>query len=202
MATRAKVYSLRAVVPKPEAPKDEARGREGVRTFSKETMASGRPARIECLEIGGQTYSIERGLASVVGVEDEWYDDVRDPAATIGALKQMKSGGPDLFTFWQRMPDVEARYPYHLEWDDLAVRRFPPTIAGGLADQVTGPQPDSQGGEGRARRQEAAYDDDFIRGMTTIFNESRVRQGRPFWHYGKDFETVKRQFSRFLFGSA
>jgi hypothetical protein len=26
-----------------------------------------------------------------------------------------------------------------------------------------------------------------------------VRQGTPFWHYGKDFETVKRQFSRFLF---
>ncbi len=35
--------------------------------------------------------------------------------------------------------------------------------------------------------------------MTAIFNESPIRQGRRFWHYGKDFETVKRQFSRFLF---
>src|SRR5205814_1496754 len=26
-----------------------------------------------------------------------------------------------------------------------------------------------------------------------------VRQGRRFWHYGKDFQTVKRQFSRCLF---
>ena len=46
---------------------------------------------------------------------------------------------------------------------------------------------------------ETVYDDDFVRGMTAIFNESPVRQGRRFWHYGKDFETVKRQFSRYLF---
>ena len=45
---------------------------------------------------------------------------------------------------------------------------------------------------------ETDYDDDFVRGMTAIFNESPVRQGRKFWHYGKDFETVKRQFSRYI----
>src|SRR5207249_7831640 len=46
---------------------------------------------------------------------------------------------------------------------------------------------------------EVSYDDDFVRGVTAIFNETPVRQGRRFWHYGKDFETVKRQFSRYLF---
>ena len=46
---------------------------------------------------------------------------------------------------------------------------------------------------------EAAYDDEFVRGMTEIFNEAPIRQGRRFWHYGKDFETVKQQFSRYLF---
>jgi hypothetical protein len=46
---------------------------------------------------------------------------------------------------------------------------------------------------------EATFNDDFVQGMVEIFNESPVRQGRPFWHYGKDFETVKHQFSRFLF---
>ena len=45
---------------------------------------------------------------------------------------------------------------------------------------------------------EAVYDDDFVRGMTAIFNETPVRQGRRFWHFGKDFDTIKRQFSRFL----
>jgi hypothetical protein len=45
----------------------------------------------------------------------------------------------------------------------------------------------------------ATFDDDFIRGMVAIFNESPVRQGRPFWHYGKDFDTVKREFSKYLY---
>jgi len=43
-----------------------------------------------------------------------------------------------------------------------------------------------------------AYDDEFVEGMTAIFNESPIRQGRKFWHYGKDFATVKSQFSRYV----
>ena len=43
------------------------------------------------------------------------------------------------------------------------------------------------------------FHDKFVEGMTAIFNETPVRQERKFLHYGKTFETVKRQFSRFLF---
>ena len=46
---------------------------------------------------------------------------------------------------------------------------------------------------------EIAYDDEFVRGMVKIFNETPMRQGRHFWHYGKDFGTVKEQFSRYIF---
>jgi hypothetical protein len=35
--------------------------------------------------------------------------------------------------------------------------------------------------------------------MAAIFNESPVRQGSPFRHYGKDESTIKREFSRYLF---
>ena len=41
----------------------------------------------------------------------------------------------------------------------------------------------------------AAFDDDLVRGITAIFNESPFRQGKPFWHYGKDFDTVKKEMS-------
>src|SRR3989442_10141349 len=44
-----------------------------------------------------------------------------------------------------------------------------------------------------------SFDDELIQGVTSIFNETPIRQGRRFLHYGKDFETVKREFSRFLF---
>ena len=36
------------------------------------------------------------------------------------------------------------------------------------------------------------------RGITKIYNESPMRQGKPFWHYGKDFETVRRENATFL----
>ena len=31
-----------------------------------------------------------------------------------------------------------------------------------------------------------------------VFNETPVRRGKPFWHYGKDFETLKQGLSRDL----
>jgi len=46
---------------------------------------------------------------------------------------------------------------------------------------------------------ETTFDDEFVRGIVEIFNETPVRQGRSFWHYGKNFETVKREFSTYLF---
>jgi hypothetical protein len=35
--------------------------------------------------------------------------------------------------------------------------------------------------------------------MTAIFNETPIRQERTFLHYGKSFDTVKSEFSRYLF---
>ena len=42
------------------------------------------------------------------------------------------------------------------------------------------------------------FDDEFITGMTRIFNETPVRQGRRFWHYGKDFDTVRSSLHEIL----
>jgi hypothetical protein len=36
-------------------------------------------------------------------------------------------------------------------------------------------------------------DDKIVAGLKTIYDESPVRQGRKFWHYGKDLETIRRE---------
>ena len=41
-------------------------------------------------------------------------------------------------------------------------------------------------------------DDALIQGITEIYNETPVRQGKPFPHYGKDFSTVKSETSTLL----
>jgi len=40
--------------------------------------------------------------------------------------------------------------------------------------------------------------DELVRGIMEIFNQSLVRRGKRFWHYGKDFETLKQAHATFL----
>lgn len=171
-----------------------------LRMFPKETLIKGQPAQQECVEINGQVYSIARGPVTLLGLEDEWYEDVHDPAAVIETLRNSRGFKPDLFTFWQRLPVLEPKFAYPHEWEEIAVlpiksyeHWWNKQIKGTTRNMIRKSQ--KAGVEVR----ECTYNDDFIRGMTAIFNEAPVRQGRRFWHYGKDFETVKRQFSRYLF---
>src|SRR5438067_796336 len=40
-------------------------------------------------------------------------------------------------------------------------------------------------------------DDDLVAGIVAINNESALRQGKPFYHYGKSVEAVRRDYSSF-----
>ena len=44
----------------------------------------------------------------------------------------------------------------------------------------------------------AKLDDDFAAGIKAIYDATPVRQGRQFWHYGKDIDTVKRENGSYL----
>jgi hypothetical protein len=169
-------------------------------TVSKETLVKGKPTKMACLEIEGQTFAITRGPVTMVGLEDDWYEDVRDPEGVIETLKNSRGFKPDIFTFWQRLPDVHPKYSFPMELEEIAVLPIQSydhwwnhQIKSRIRNLIR--KSEKEGVEVR----ESTYDDDFVRGMTAIFNEAPVRQGRRFWHYGKDFDTVKRQFSRFLF---
>ena len=164
--------------------------------FIKDTLHNGRPVTMRYTTIADQSYEIRPGLLDVLVLEDEWYGDVTDPHAVERIARSAKAA--DLFTFCQRIPDIDPRYPFHLEWEDVAVL---PIMSYG--DWWTGIKAKVRSDIRRSEKRglvvrRAAFDDAFVQGMTRIFNESPVRQGRRFWHYGKDFETVKRQFSRFV----
>lgn len=168
-------------------------------TFVKETLVAGRPTTITCLEVAGQTYSLSNGPLGVVRLEDEWFDDVKDPETAIVALKESWRR-PDIFTFWQRLPDCEPRFDFFRVWETIAVL----PVLGFRHWWDSQIKPATRNLVRKAERKgvevrEVVYDDDFVRGMTEIFNETPIRQGRRFWHYGKDFETIKSQFSRYLF---
>ncbi len=167
-------------------------------TFVKHTLIDGRPATLRCAEIDGRSFGIRGWPISIASLEDEWFVDLDDPAAAVRELREL-SRPPDLLSFWQRPPDEVPRHRFHLEWDAIAALPVA-SYERWWTSQI----------ECRARNQfrraaskgvvveEVRFDDRFVQGMTRIFNETPVRQGRPFWHYGKSFDTVKQQFSRFV----
>lgn len=169
------------------------------RILTKDTMVKGKPARLKCIEIAGQHYTVTGGFAKLVSLEDEWFEDVKDPHRVIQTLRN--SGlRADLFTFWQRLPDLEPRFDFYRESESIAAlpvkgydHWFNKQISSRLRSQIRKAKKDG------LEVRETSYDDDFVRGMTEIFNETPVRQGRRFWHYGKDFETIKQQFSRYIY---
>lgn len=167
--------------------------------FTKDTLVKGAPAKLHCVEIAGQVFSLSSGPLRVACLEDEWYEDLNDPPAVIEALKARRDLGVDLFTFWQRLPNTEPAYDYPLEWEEIAVLKIS-SYEHWWTQQIksrTRTTIRKSEKEGLVIR-ETPYDDQFVRGMTAIFNEAPVRQGRKFWHYGKDFDTVKKQFSRYV----
>jgi hypothetical protein len=132
-------------------------------------------------------------------LEEEWYEDVEDPERIMNKLIQNNINA-DVFTFWQRLPDTTPKYKYYMEWDNIA------TLTIKNYDHWWSKQIKSstramirKATKNGVVVRETEFDDDFVRGMVSIFNESPIRQGKPFWHYGKDFETVKCEFSKYLF---
>jgi hypothetical protein len=165
----------------------------------KEILLNGKKVRRHNVEINGQTFSISKGPLSFAALEEEWFEDLRDPEVAIAGLKRCRPR-PDILTFCQRVPDVEPKYNYQSITESLAVLPIS-TYDHWWNKQVKGTTRNMirKSQKAGVEVRETAFDDDFVRGIVEIFNETPVRQGRRFWHYGKDFATVKREFSTFLF---
>src|SRR6266481_4762082 len=151
------------------------------------------------MEINGRKILIEGKISRIARLDQEWYEDIEDPTTLINELEKT-APKPDIVTFWQRLPDTEPKYSYRMEPDSIAALPIK-SYSFWWEKQI------DRKARNKIRKAEkkgvvvkpATFDDRFVQGMTSIFNETPVRQGRRYLHYGKDFETVKREFSRFLF---
>jgi Acetyltransferase (GNAT) domain len=151
------------------------------------------------MEINGKRIIMEGRLPRIARLEQDWCEDVEDPEILINTLRKT-AGAPDVLTFTQRLPDLEPKYAYQMELDSMAALPIK-SYSFWWEKQI------DRKARNKVRKAQkkgvtvrmASFDDTFVRGMTSIFNETPIRQGRRFLHYGKDFEIIKRQFSRFLF---
>ena len=162
----------------------------------KETIyPKGAPVVVDALQINGKTLLISGKFIKTASLKNEWQEDLDDPEEVVRALK--KSGvRVDLLKFWQRIPETEPKFPYYKEWRQVAaipIRDFKYWWDKQIRFR-------SRNKIRKAQKlgvivKEISFNDDFVRGVVEIYNQSPIRRGKPFRHYGKDFDTVKAELS-------
>jgi len=156
---------------------------------------------VPLINAAGHELIVSGRFLKVAGVRDaEWLDGsgVEDPELCITALKRSPIR-PDVFRFAQPLGDPEPKHKYPLDWDNVAAVPIT-SYADWWENRLTQV---SRKNVRRAQRRGVVarvvpFDDPLVRGIMQIYNETPIRQGRRFWHYGKDFDTVKRENSSFL----
>jgi hypothetical protein len=149
------------------------------------------------LQLSGKEIRINGKLIRIAFIDGEGYQFLDDPVA---ALKSLGNGPRiDLFTFIQRLSDPTPRYSYPMELDNMAALRVT-TFDDWMTKQIDFKVRNKarKAGKNGVVVREAAYDEAYVRGIQAIYNESPVRQGKPFWHYGKDLENVRKMNGTFF----
>lgn len=131
-------------------------------------------------------------------IELEEDQDINDPELFIEKLNNNKIKA-DIFSFCQRVPETTPKYSYYMEWDNVAVLQI------NSFEQWWENTLDTKNRTVARKAQKKGIvvkvvdiDDEFLKGIQNIYNETPIRQGKPFWHYRKDFNTVKKENSTYL----
>lgn len=149
------------------------------------------------MQIDGKAISRDGLLCRVARLRDEYYEFVERPTEFLAKLRA--AGVADLFTFIQEVADREPKFSYHREWDSAAVVPLT-TYEHWWKKQVNDKTRNMVRKCARCGVdiRLVEFGPELIRGIQSIYNESPVRQGRPFRHYGKDLDTIHREHATFL----
>lgn len=146
--------------------------------------------------LAGKEISIAGRLLKTARLRHEWFEFLEDPPITIHKIRQSLPCA-DLFTFLQDIDEKQYQYGFHMELNSASI--LPITthedwwkdIDFKVRNKIRKSQ--KSGVELRP----TTLNDEFAKGVESIYNESRFRQGRKFLHYGKTFTVIKEDLSSF-----
>lgn len=166
-----------------------------------QVVVKGKQIEVATTTIADRTIIVNGRMLKIAAVRDEGVVEgevVSDPDRFVSQLKQSRLKA-DVFTFAEKLPHLEPRFRCYYEWDNIAaipISTFDVWWKKQIKDKTRNMVRKAQKC-GLAVRV-VAFDDTLVRQIMEIYNESPIRQGRPFWHYGKDFETVKRELKTYI----
>ena len=167
-----------------------------------EIAVAGSTLKVPAAEINGKTVIVTGRWLKVATVKDEdWQEGevVLSPASFLANVRQHGGLGADIFTFTQKPTDVTPRFPFLYEWESVAAI---PIVS--FSDWWTNHvSTDLRRDVKKAAKRgvvvrQVQFDDEFVRGIMGIYDETPIRQGRPFWHYQKSCEAVKQANATYL----
>lgn len=155
----------------------------------------GKNATVSSAEIAGQRVILRGKVLKVAQIFDEELvegEAVPDPRIFAATLRA-SSLNADIFTFAQRPPATTPKYNEPFEWDNWAV-----ASTASFQDWWENLPQESRKNVRRAARRGVSvrsvpFDTRLVTGIHAIYNETPIRQGKKFWHFGKDFATIKKE---------
>jgi hypothetical protein len=145
------------------------------------------------INVSGTEIKVQGKLLRIARLEGDKYKFLDAPAQVIAELRDTPRR-IDLFTFMQRLPAGPPRFSYPMESDNLA------TLGLTTFDHWWTKQVDAKtrnmvrkSEKSGLETREVPFDNLLVKGIWKIYNETPVRQGKPFPHYGKDLQTVYKE---------
>ncbi len=172
------------------------KNRGEVRSFKDTVHWRGRPVTVDALQVNDQTVHVDGRFMNTAVLRDKWQEDLKDPETAIEQLRKSDLT-VDVLRFWQRIPESDAKFAYYHETRHIAA--IPVTTHEHWWTKQVNNKTRNMVRKATKRGveiREEALSDDLVRGVMGIYNESQVRRGKPFWHYGKSFESVKAGLSK------
>jgi hypothetical protein len=150
------------------------------------------------MNVCGRDIHIRGQLCRIAQIDGDKYKFLDDPESLVAGLRK-SSARIDLFTFMQRLPEVSPKYSYPMEWDNLAV--LPISTFDRWWSERLGFKARNKAKQAEKKGvviREVPFDENLVRGIWEIYNETPVRQGRRFPHYGKSLDAVRAMSATFL----
>jgi hypothetical protein len=150
------------------------------------------------IKVAGRDIKVTGRVIRTARLDADKYHFIEEPESILEELRRSRER-IDLFTFMQRPPHTEPKYAYPMEFDNLAAIRI--TTFEKWWNQQIGFKARNKAKQAEKKGvilKEIPFDDSLARGIWEIYNETPIRQGRRFPHYGKDLETVRREAATFL----
>jgi hypothetical protein len=166
-----------------------------------EIRVKGRAVSVPTAQVDGRTVVTIGKWLKIATVRDEELiegETVANPESFILGLKESDLKA-DLFTFTQRLPDKTPMHGYHIEWENAAAISI--TTFSHWWKECT--EHSIRKAVNKAKKlgvtvRVVDFSDQFVEGICRIYRETPVRQGKAFWHYKKDFQSVKGELATYL----